>query len=144
VTERSFSLALALPQEAGISASDTKKLADAGLNTIEAVAFTPKKTLCTIKGISEAKADKILTEGEYRGRAERSECLAPQATSPKDSLLRDRRMAVERLVLLASPRLPPCGRASVGSTDDERSENQCLRRKLRVRRTFLSSAAYAA
>jgi hypothetical protein len=140
VTERSFSLslALALPQEAGISASDTKKLADAGLNTIEAVAFTPKKTLCTIKGISEAKADKILTEGEYRGRAERSE---PQATSPKDSLLRDRRMAVERLVLLASPRLPPCGRASVGSTDDERSENQCLRRKLRVRRTFLSSAA---
>ncbi|KAJ9095321.1 recombinase rad51 [Naganishia friedmannii] len=49
-------------QEAGISASDTKKLADAGLNTIEAVAFTPKKTLCTIKGISEAKADKILTE----------------------------------------------------------------------------------
>jgi DNA repair protein RAD51 len=33
------------------------------LNTIEAVAFTPKKTLLTIKGISEAKADKILTEG---------------------------------------------------------------------------------
>jgi DNA repair protein RAD51 len=51
-------------QEAGISASDTKKLQDAGLNTIEAVAFTPKKTLLTIKGISEAKADKILTEGE--------------------------------------------------------------------------------
>jgi DNA repair protein RAD51 len=52
-------------QEAGISASDTKKLADAGLNTIEAVAFTPKKTLLTIKGISEAKADKILTEGQF-------------------------------------------------------------------------------
>lgn len=51
-------------QEAGISSSDTKKLADAGLHTVEAVAFTPKKTLCTIKGISEAKADKILTEGE--------------------------------------------------------------------------------
>lgn len=30
---------------------------------MEAVAFTPKKTLCTIKGISEQKADKILAEG---------------------------------------------------------------------------------
>jgi hypothetical protein len=28
------------------------------------VAFTPKKQLLTIKGISEAKADKILTEGK--------------------------------------------------------------------------------
>ncbi|KAG7529462.1 hypothetical protein FFLO_05638 [Filobasidium floriforme] len=55
-------LLVAKLQEAGISASDTKKLQDAGLNTIEAVAFTPKKTLLTIKGISEAKADKILTE----------------------------------------------------------------------------------
>lgn len=30
---------------------------------MEAVAFTPKKQLCIIKGISEAKADKILAEG---------------------------------------------------------------------------------
>ncbi len=51
-------------QEAGISSSDTKKLAEAGYHTVEAVAFTPKKVLCTIKGISEAKADKILMEGE--------------------------------------------------------------------------------
>lgn len=50
-------------QEYGISAQDTQKLAEAGLHTIEAVAFTPKKQLCTIKGISEAKADKILAEG---------------------------------------------------------------------------------
>lgn len=57
-------LILLTSQEAGISSSDTKKLADAGLHTVEAVAFTPKKTLCTIKGISEAKADKILTEGK--------------------------------------------------------------------------------
>ena len=28
------------------------------------MAFTPKKQLLTIKGISEAKADKILTEGK--------------------------------------------------------------------------------
>ncbi|WWD07281.1 DNA repair protein RAD51 [Kwoniella europaea PYCC6329] len=55
-------LLVAKLQEAGISAQDTKKLSDAGYHTVEAVAFTPKKTLCTIKGISEQKADKILTE----------------------------------------------------------------------------------
>ena len=51
-------------QEAGIHANDIKKLAEAGLNTVEAVAFTPKKHLLTIKGISEQKADKILAEGD--------------------------------------------------------------------------------
>jgi DNA repair protein RAD51 len=51
-------------KEAGISASDTDKLVKAGYHTVEAVAFTPKKQLLTIKGISEAKADKILTEGK--------------------------------------------------------------------------------
>ncbi|RXK42000.1 DNA repair protein RAD51 [Tremella mesenterica] len=49
-------------QEAGISKSDTDKLVQAGMHTVEAVAFTPKKQLLTIKGISEAKADKILAE----------------------------------------------------------------------------------
>ncbi|KAG6851179.1 hypothetical protein H0H93_015189 [Arthromyces matolae] len=52
-------------QEAGIHANDIKKLAEAGLNTVEAVAFTPKKHLVTIKGISDQKADKILAEGKY-------------------------------------------------------------------------------
>lgn len=50
-------------QEAGIHANDIKKLSEAGLNTVESVAFTPKKVLVTIKGISEQKADKILAEG---------------------------------------------------------------------------------
>jgi DNA repair protein RAD51 len=50
-------------QEAGIAPQDIKKLADAGLHTVEAVAFTPKKHLLSIKGISDAKADKILAEG---------------------------------------------------------------------------------
>jgi DNA repair protein RAD51 len=50
-------------KEVGISAADTKKLAEAGYHTVESVAFTPKKQLCTIKGISEAKVDKILAEG---------------------------------------------------------------------------------
>lgn len=39
-----------------------KKLQEAGFNTIESVSFAPKKHLLTIKGISEAKADKILAE----------------------------------------------------------------------------------
>ncbi|KAL0578714.1 RecA recombinase Rhp51 [Marasmius crinis-equi] len=51
-------------QEAGIHPNDIKKLSDAGLNTVESVAFTPKKNLITIKGISEQKADKILAEAQ--------------------------------------------------------------------------------
>ncbi|KAG5342147.1 recombinase rad51 [Termitomyces sp. Mn162] len=51
-------------QEAGIHPNDIKKLAEAGLNTVEAVAFTPKKHLVTIKGISDQKADKILAEAQ--------------------------------------------------------------------------------
>lgn len=47
-------------QSAGISAADIKKLEEAGYHTVEAVAFAPKKHLLTIKGISEAKADKII------------------------------------------------------------------------------------
>jgi DNA repair protein RAD51 len=35
-------------------------LEDAGYHTVEALAFTPKKNLLAIKGISEAKADKLL------------------------------------------------------------------------------------
>jgi DNA repair protein RAD51 len=40
-----------------------KKLVEAGFHTVESIAFTPKKALLVIKGISEAKADKILAEG---------------------------------------------------------------------------------
>ncbi|KAF6038264.1 RAD51 [Bugula neritina] len=46
----------------GINATDCKKLEEAGYHTVEAVAFTPKKALIAIKGISEAKADKIIAE----------------------------------------------------------------------------------
>lgn len=46
----------------GISAADVKKLGDAGYHTVESVAYAPKKALLTIKGISEAKADKIQNE----------------------------------------------------------------------------------
>uniref|UniRef100_A0A8C2BRN9 RAD51 recombinase n=1 Tax=Cyprinus carpio TaxID=7962 RepID=A0A8C2BRN9_CYPCA len=49
-------------EQCGISNSDIKKLEDGGFHTVEAVAYAPKKELLNIKGISEAKADKILTE----------------------------------------------------------------------------------
>ena len=51
-----------LAQEHGISSNDISKLQDAGYYTVEAVAYAPKKALLAIKGISEAKADKILNE----------------------------------------------------------------------------------
>lgn len=46
----------------GIATSDISKLKEAGYNTVEALAFTPKKQLMTVKGFSEAKAEKILKE----------------------------------------------------------------------------------
>ncbi|TFK56990.1 hypothetical protein OE88DRAFT_82385 [Heliocybe sulcata] len=50
-------------QEAGIHPQDIKKLVEAGLHTVESVAYTPKKQLISIKGISDQKADKIIAEG---------------------------------------------------------------------------------
>ena len=47
-------------QGSGISSNDVKKLEEAGMHTVESVAYATKKDLCTVKGISEAKADKIL------------------------------------------------------------------------------------
>ena len=47
-------------EKCGISAGDIKKMADAGYNTIESICFTPRKALIEIKGISDAKLDKIL------------------------------------------------------------------------------------
>lgn len=44
----------------GITAADVKKLAEAGFVTVEAVAFATKKQLIDVKGISEAKADKLI------------------------------------------------------------------------------------
>lgn len=44
----------------GIAEADIKKLIEGGYHTIEGVAFTPKKHLVLVKGLSEAKVDKIL------------------------------------------------------------------------------------
>jgi len=53
---------LVVIQKNGITAGDIKKLQEAGYFTVEAVAYAPKKDLIAIKGISEAKADKLLQE----------------------------------------------------------------------------------
>ena len=49
-------------EKAGVSRADLAKLADAGYNTIESLAFTPKKNLVQLKGFSEIKVEKILKE----------------------------------------------------------------------------------
>lgn len=52
-------------QESGIHPNDIEKLAAAGLNTIASVAYSTKRYLATIEGISGQKAVKILAEGSY-------------------------------------------------------------------------------
>ncbi|VDN51156.1 unnamed protein product [Dracunculus medinensis] len=49
-------------EQSGISASDIRKLKEAGFNTFESIAYAPRKELVAIKGISEQKADKIFLE----------------------------------------------------------------------------------
>ncbi|KAI4996063.1 hypothetical protein ZWY2020_041161 [Hordeum vulgare] len=48
----------------GIAALDVKKLKDVDLYTIESVAYTPRKDILQIKGINEAKVDKIIEVGK--------------------------------------------------------------------------------
>ncbi|KAI4344666.1 hypothetical protein L6164_011865 [Bauhinia variegata] len=47
-------------QASGIASIDVKKLRDGGFCTVESIAFTPRKDILQIKGISDAKADKII------------------------------------------------------------------------------------
>jgi DNA repair protein RAD51 len=44
----------------GINANDIKKLKEAGFNTVESIVFTSKKNLILIKGLTDAKLDKII------------------------------------------------------------------------------------
>jgi DNA repair protein RAD51 len=49
---------------AGLTKRDIQLVIDGGYQTVEAVAYTPRRTLEQIKGISEQKAAKILSEGK--------------------------------------------------------------------------------
>lgn len=48
-----------LDKSCGIGTADIKKLQEAGFCTIESIAFAPRKSLLAVKGISDAKADKL-------------------------------------------------------------------------------------
>uniref|UniRef100_A0A915IQQ2 RecA family profile 1 domain-containing protein n=1 Tax=Romanomermis culicivorax TaxID=13658 RepID=A0A915IQQ2_ROMCU len=48
----------------GLTNTEIKKLEESGFHTIESIAFAPKKNLLLVKGISEAKADKIMVRAE--------------------------------------------------------------------------------
>ena len=60
-----FNMIVSEFQGNGISASDVKKLEEGGFYTIESIAFAHKKELLAIKGISEAKAEKIMVSYHY-------------------------------------------------------------------------------
>jgi DNA repair protein RAD51 len=49
-------------EQHGVSATDVKKLQEAGFYTVESVVYATKKKLAEIKGVSEQKADKIQLE----------------------------------------------------------------------------------
>lgn len=52
------------PQEHGVAASDIKKLLEAGIHTVEGLAYASKKHLKDIKGLSEMKVEKLKMAGE--------------------------------------------------------------------------------
>jgi DNA repair protein RAD51 len=45
----------------GITAADLKKLSESGFSTVEAIAFSTRKQIAEVKGISDVKADKLIT-----------------------------------------------------------------------------------
>ena len=57
--EESFYLDIDLLQNHGINVADIKKLKTAGICTIKGVQMTTRRKMCQIKGISEAKMEKI-------------------------------------------------------------------------------------
>lgn len=65
-------------QEFGVSAADIKKLHEGGICTIEGLVRAPRKDLVSIKGMSEAKVEKLQKEGESLG----SSCLLPPSIHP--------------------------------------------------------------
>jgi len=57
--EESFYQDIDLLQNHGINVADIKKLKTAGICTIKGVQMTTRRKMCQIKGISEAKMEKI-------------------------------------------------------------------------------------
>ena len=55
-------------QQQGINASDINKIKSAGICTVRGLKMITKKRLCEIKGISEAKVDKIKEAANKLGK----------------------------------------------------------------------------
>jgi hypothetical protein len=51
-------------QDVGIPSSDIQKLQNAGIFTVDGLARAPRRELEAVKGLSTAKVDKLLKEGE--------------------------------------------------------------------------------
>lgn len=49
-------------EQHGIASADIKRLMEAGFHTVESIAYAPKKKVLEVKGISDNKAEKIMTE----------------------------------------------------------------------------------
>jgi hypothetical protein len=65
-------------QAEGISRVDLDRLRSAGFLTVESVAFSAKKKLLIVKGISDVKADKLVVNPNYQ-----SPTLTPAEPSPE-------------------------------------------------------------
>ena len=57
--EEDFFQDIELLQSHGINVADIKKLKTAGICTVRGIQMVTKKKLCSIKGLSEAKVDKM-------------------------------------------------------------------------------------
>jgi DNA repair protein RAD51 len=59
-------------QQHGVAAADIKKLKEGGVHTVEHLAHAPKKQLAEIKGLSEAKIEKMQAVGKFLSCAHNS------------------------------------------------------------------------
>lgn len=93
-------------QTCGVNAGDVKKLQEAGFHTVESIAYATRKSLTAIKGISDAKADKLLNEGAL----------------PCASALRASRTLLTSRVPRAASKLVPMGFTTATEYHKQRSE----------------------
>ena len=85
-------------QELGIAAADVKKLKDASYHVIEAVAHATKRELLQVKGLSEAKVNKIKEAGGSHAVAR----LSVLASSAEATSMQHRTCSMRRAHLLLS------------------------------------------
>ena len=62
--EKNGPMPIQVMESRGIPAADIKRLREAGFCTVESVVYAPKKALTVVKGISDAKADKLMSEAQ--------------------------------------------------------------------------------